>query len=285
MRTANMLRKAISNALYATASFAAQSYVAGRSCGDAMRVCRRLSRSGWKFTICAWDSPGDSKEGVFRAYQEGLSEILITDLDVYLSIKAPSLGYDRELIVALVEQAANKGTRVHFDSLDLDSADRTLDLAAELAGQFPNIGITIPSRWGRSIEDARRFAKLPVAIRLVKGQWADPALDSARIDGNFLEIADILRGRNHPVGVASHDAALAALAIEKLSESSTPCELEQLYGLPYRTALTRTAVPLRVYVPYGSAYLPYAVSMLRKRPVVLWWLIRDAAFSLLWIAE
>ena len=38
-------------------------------------------------------------------------------------------------------------------------------------------------------------------------------------------------------------------------------------------------IGVRVYVPYGAAYMPYALSQIRRQPRVLWWLVRDAVAS------
>jgi hypothetical protein len=38
-------------------------------------------------------------------------------------------------------------------------------------------------------------------------------------------------------------------------------------------------VPVRVYVPFGVGYLPYALREIRRRPESLWWLARDAALG------
>jgi proline dehydrogenase len=55
--------------------------------------------------------------------------------------------------------------------------------------------------------------------------------------------------------------------------------LEILYGLPAQRqiALARElGVAVRMYLPYGSAYLPYCLGQLRRRPRLAWWLLRDA---------
>jgi proline dehydrogenase len=84
------------------------------------------------------------------------------------------------------------------------------------------------------------------------------------------------------VSVASHDGALAGEALRRLQSAGTRCDLELLYGLPMRASLRvarRLGVPVRVYIPYGAAYLPYAVSRLRKSPRIAWWLLRDLVAS------
>ena len=63
-----------------------------------------------------------------------------------------------------------------------------------------------------------------------------------------------------------------------LLAAGTPCELEQLRGLPgRRTAAVaqRLGVPVRVYVPFGPGWWPYAVDKALARPHLLAWTLRD----------
>ena len=41
-----------------------------------------------------------------------------------------------------------------------------------------------------------------------------------------------------------------------------------------------TGIPIRVYVPFGAAWMPYALSQLRQRPGRLWWMAKDALAAL-----
>jgi proline dehydrogenase len=94
-----------------------------------------------------------------------------------------------------------------------------------------------------------------------------------------MKVVKRLAGRAPHVAIASHDAPLACDAIQYLRAAGTTCELELLYGLPQRASLAlaeRENVPVRVYVPYGKAYLPYCLSQARRHPRLLWWLMRDA---------
>jgi proline dehydrogenase len=71
-------------------------------------------------------------------------------------------------------------------------------------------------------------------------------------------------------------------AVGRLIAAGTDCEVELLYGLPLKpaTAAARSlGVPVRVYVPYGRSWLPYAMREARTNPRTLWWLARDAALG------
>jgi hypothetical protein len=39
------------------------------------------------------------------------------------------------------------------------------------------------------------------------------------------------------------------------------------------------AVPVRIYVPYGAGYLPYAISQIWRKPQIVWWLAKDVVAS------
>src|SRR5439155_1733439 len=132
--------------------------------------------------------------------------------------------------------------------------------------------------WCRSLSDVDQAVALGVRVRVVKGQWPDPAGSDPDVQRNFLAIVESLAGRASRVGVATHDPQLARAALAHLCATGTACELELLYGLPARTPLeiARAAgVPVRFYVPYGHAWLPYGLSQVRRHPRVLWWTMRD----------
>ncbi len=178
------------------------------------------------------------------------------------------------------------GRRLHFDSLAPETAERTQQMIDELLADVPglDVGCTLPGRWRRSVEDAHWAARSDLFVRVVKGQWADPDDPDRDPQAGYLEVINQLAGRARRVAVATHDVALAAEALRRLRAARTPCELELLHGLPMRPSIQQArelGVGVRVYVPYGETYLPYALSQVRRRPRVLWWLVKDALASLL----
>jgi proline dehydrogenase len=267
----------ISRILYLAARKMAPAYIAGPRVEDAIGYCRKINALGWTSTVCPWDGPGDSSETVLASYRQALIAIRKEGLDTVLSIKVPSLDYDAGRVRELAAIAAESGVRIHFDALGPETASASLELLEKTAQHYPNLGYTLPARWKRSAEDARQLADLGVTIRIVKGQWADPVEASIDPAENFFKLAAFLSGKPVRVAVATHDAALARKSLAVVSGSGTPVELEQLFGLPI--CANEVAAPFgigtRVYIPYGHAYLPYAFSEIRKRPVILGWLARD----------
>lgn len=260
-----------------TAKYAAASYIAGSTVQDAIRVCRQVAGRGWSSTICPWDGPTDSPEYVLSTYETALNSISGEGLDCYLSIKAPSIEYDLKCLTKLAEIARDREVRIHFDSLGPETASQSLALLEKALKIYRNFSYTLPSRWRRSIDDAEKIIDLGVTVRIVKGQWPDP--DAPNIDpkSNFLNLVDVLAGRASRVAIATHDSSLARESLTRLRALGTLCELEQLYGLPMRadSVAKPLGIPVRVYVPYGWAYLSYSLWEIRKRPIILVWLLKD----------
>jgi CelD/BcsL family acetyltransferase involved in cellulose biosynthesis len=293
---------------------AARRYIAGNKLGDALRVKEQLAAQGHWTTIGYWDAEGDSARAVADQYLAGLDALVQESPDCYLSIKLPALRFSSELLSEVAERAVGhvykrarptcrlaRGPngpsivghvykraprRIHFDALAPETADRTREMIDELLTAVPGIdlGCTLPGRWRRSPQDARWAVERGLFVRVVKGQWADPQEPGRDPRAGYLEVIDQLAGRARRVAVATHDPDLAADALRRLRAAGTPCDLELLHGLPMRRAIKKArelGVGVRVYVPYGETYLPYALSQIRRRPRILWWLAKDAVASLL----
>lgn len=262
---------------------AAQAYVVGPELEDAVEAASAVGRQGATSTICFWDGQDDTPAQVAAMYLAALRGMARSGLEAYLSIKAPSLGFDAALVARIVGQAGRDGRAVHFDSLGPETADPTFRLIEELHSPQARLGCTLPGRWRRSPRDAEWAASLGLRVRVVKGQWPDTGADLDPRQG-FLAVIDALAGRAREVAVATHDPVLAAGAIRKLRAAGTRCELELLFGLPRRAVLKvgrDLGVPVRYYLPYGHAWLPYALRQARRNPRILWWVLRDA-FAARW---
>ncbi|HUN66685.1 MAG TPA: proline dehydrogenase [Bacteroidota bacterium] len=255
----------------------AASHLAGLHVTDALTVCAAASRRGWTTTLGYWNDPHDTPADAARAYHAALDAILTTPLNSYLSVKVTILQYDYGCISDLLGKAAAQGVRIHFDAMDPSSAEPTFSLLERSLAAHSNLGCTLPSRWRRSLTDADRVAGLGIPVRIVKGQWADPA--DQRIDprAGFISVVQHLAGSRARVAVATHDRPLARRALGILTDSSTACEMEQLSSLPQNCASVAAAlgVPFRIYVPFGHPSLPYDIWQARARAGIIVWALRD----------
>jgi proline dehydrogenase len=255
---------------------AARAYVAGEHLADAISTLDRLNRSGISGTLGFWDGPTDSPRGVADHYLAAVEAL--AGRDAYLSIKPPALGLSSELTGEVAQAAASTGVRLHCDSHGVDVADKTIALAGEILSAGAAVSLTLPGRWQRCLADAQWAIEQGAAVRVVKGQWSDPADPDRDMSAGFLELIDRLAGQAKAVDVATHDVPLALEAIRRLKAAGTPYTWELLHGLPMKAALrlaSEQGIPVRVYVPYGAAYLPYALGKLQCQPRIAWWLLRD----------
>ncbi len=274
----NRIRSLAKAPLYGVARMAARSYIAGDNLNTALEVAGQLRKRGLATTLGYWDAAGESAEQVLAAYAATIDAIAASPPDSYASIKLPSLKFSGDALAQLSERARRWDVRLHFDAMAPDSVDRTWQTIAASLPAGSDLGCTLPARWQRSVADADWAVEHGLAVRIVKGQWPDPDRDVEPIAG-FLAIVERLAGRSRAVAVATHNVALAEKAIQRLQAAGTPVTLELLYGLPSRRQIElakRLNVPVRIYVPYGAAYLPYCLGELKKNPRIAWWLVRDA---------
>jgi proline dehydrogenase len=257
---------------------AAEAYVAGSTVDEALGVARELARQGAANTMAFWDSTSDSPDKVIQMYLQAIRAAAESGLRSYISIKAPSFEFDPSRLYPVLKAAHAHSVKIHFDALAPETVDATFCLIEESLLVHGDIGCTLPGRWSRSLRDAELAIHLGLSVRVVKGQWA--ALDGEEIEpsAGFLNVVRLLAGRARHVSIATHDPSLARRALVILKKAGTPCELELLYGFPREGVLKATRalnVRVRFYVPYGHAWLPYALRQAVRKPQILWWLLRD----------
>jgi proline dehydrogenase len=255
---------------------AASLYTAGPAVGDAQKVCQRLASEGISSTVCYWDVRADQPASILQAYI-GLLNRMPT-ADCYLSIKAPALNFNIDLVKKVLVEARRVNAIVHFDAMGPETVDRTFLLIEHAADIYPRIGCTLPGRWRRSLNDAERAVKMGLRVRVVKGEWAGIGGDETDPREGFLNVVDRLAGRAAHVAVATHNPVLARLSLRRLKNVGTPCELELLYGLPQKPMLgiaRDLGVRARVYVPYGHSGLPYRLKNAFRNPKIIGWFFRD----------
>ena len=279
-----MLKRIVARPLRWVLQTAGRAYVPGERLQDALQIAERLGAQGTPCTIGYFSSAADSPEASARVSRSIVDAVAALQPRGYVSIKAPACGYYPQLIASVVLKAREADVLAHFDSHELHTADATLQCVRQAAALGGRVGLTIPGRWRRSVADAEFACSLGVRVRLVKGEWADPGDRARDRRKGSMEVVECLAGRAREVAIASHDPWLVQQALSRLMAAGTQCELELLYGMPMRqvVALARKfAAPVRVYIPFGIAWRPYAASKVAEDPRILWWLVRDGVDGLL----
>lgn len=251
---------------------------AGPGASAAARRCNLLARDGLAATIGYFQSSRSEPEEIVAANRAVAGLLSDRQGDVYLSVKAPPLRFDPGHLRTIADSAAAAGLALMFDAHAPKDANATLAAVSGFLGEFPGTGFVLPARWRRSPADAADFRDSSARIRVVKGEWADPDGSDADVASSYFGLIESLAGRAGPVAVATHDPGLAERSLTLLLDAGTPCELEQLRGLPSRrtrSVARRLGVPVRVYVPFGPGWWPYALDKALDRPYLPAWTIRD----------
>lgn len=247
---------------------------------DALQTGDRLLGKGYSLTLAYWNRDDDAPNDVMTFYHAVIEEMGKKQGNNYISIKAPAFNYDSSLYRSFLVRARQLGIPIHFDSLGHEAADAMFSLIGENTPEhFTDIGCSLPGRWHRSLEDAERVSSEGMVGRVVKGQWDDPVHPGIDPRAGFLGVVKQLAGKSRIARIATHDPELAKESIEILRNAGTDCEMELLYGLPVGAVLKAVKhmnVPVRIYVPYGHAWIPYALNNARNNPKVLWWLMKDS---------
>lgn len=257
-------------------------HVRGPDAAAVQRQALRRIAAGDRVTIGYFQGAGDGADHIVAANRTVAALLAGHGGAVHLSVKAPPLGFARDRLSAIAEAAGAADMAIMFDAHAPRDADATFRALEDLSRGHVGCGIVLPARWRRSAADAARLRDTDVRLRLVKGEWPDEGGDGGGdgdVTARYLALARGLAGRSAPVGVATHDPALAGAALALLQAGGTPCELEQLRGLPSRRtrAVARAmGVPVRLYLPFGPGWWPYALDKALARPWLPLWVVRDA---------
>ena len=254
-------------------------YTAGPEIEDALVVCEQLAAQGTPSVISYWNSLLDSPAYVLNSCLRIIQHIPRLRSGCYLSIKAPALGFDAELLKEIVRKAERTNTCVHFDAMGPETVDRTFALIEGIRRIYPNIGYTLPARWRRSVEDTDRIVEMGLSVRLVKGQWSGLNGDETDPGEGFVRLTERLieKGSRH-IAIATHNQNVARSTLARLQQSGTPHELELLHGMPEREMLRiarQHDVVTRFYVPYGHTGMPYRLKEVARDPRIAMWFMRD----------
>jgi len=221
-------------------------------------------------------------------------------LDVHVSIDPTAIGYMRDdalgagnarRIADRARQAAGGGRDwVVLDMEDSAIRDRTCALHRTLLAAGLPIGLTLQARRRRTPEDLAWAIGQRTSLRLVKGAFPERALDHpgrAAIDHAYLDSASIMlspvaREAGFLPVFGTHDDRLAgaimALARER-GWAPDAFEFEMLYGVrpDWQLALRRLGYNVRVYLPFGADWWPYAIRRVGENPRNAWLLARSLA--------
>lgn len=192
-------------------------------------------------------------------------------------------------IAAAARQAAGGGRDwVVLDMEDAGMRERTCALHTELLRAGLPVGLTLQARRRRTPVDLAWPAGQRTSLRLVKGAFPERALDHAgraNVDRAYLDAAAIMllpqaRAAGFLPVFGTHDDRLAGTIMALAREQGwgpDDFEFEMLYGVrpDWQLALRRLGYTVRVYLPFGADWGPYAARRVGENPRNAWLLARS----------
>ncbi len=273
----------------------ASRYVAGEDLTTAIEVVRTLNARGYEATLDVLGEHAKDTAVADRTVEEYLNvlaRIREQSLRSNISLKLTHLGLhlDRDAttqrLIRIAEQARDQGNFVRIDMEDSSVTDVTLAIYRELRARDLPVGAVLQAYLRRTVEDAENLARLGANVRLCKGIYREPRTiafhDREEVRASFLRAAEaLLTSGDAYVAFATHDRPLVERCLALVSRLGVPSrrfEFQALLGVPVEDLLDRLVAQgfrVRVYVPFGVDWYPYASRRLRENPQVASYVLKQ----------
>ncbi len=260
----------------------AKKYIAGAHLPDAVTVIRKLNTQGVLATLdILGEAVTNKKESVRvkEGYLKTLDAINKNHLESNISIKPTHfmLTSDPEFcfqqISELLARAQKYNNFVRIDMENSGTTDATLALYKRLHQTYTNVGIVVQANLRRTLTDIQSSELKDTNYRLCKGVYKEANTvafnDPALTRKNFLTIVKYFFEHGNYVAIATHDDTLVqeicALA-QQYNVARDKFEFQTLYGVreDLRDKMVQEGYTVRVYVPYGKNWYPYAMRRLQE---------------------
>ena len=292
-RSAGVTRFVQSSALM---SSLARRYVAGGTFRDGVaRAEGLLHDSGIRSSLYFLGEYVDDRQKIEDAVVNKIAvagQLAEAGLDVHVSVDPTQIGasIDPNLLLDNADRiGAHFAATAHISSalrclmIDMEDhtvVDQTIAVHDRLQARGVPVGITLQAYLRRTEADLCRFVSGPSRVRLVKGAFVgtnDTAFTSqAEIKANYRRLIDLMfspearRNGFYPI-VATHDDRLHAYARNKAAEAGWQpgeYEFEMLLGVRGDIAekLAAAGEVVRLYVPFGRDWWPYAIRRIGENP-------------------
>jgi proline dehydrogenase len=260
----------------------ARRFVAGERPQDAVRVGERLHAKGIKATFDKLGEDVLDAQAARRATDASreLLRLIPPGIERNISIKMSSMGQEisRDLclenVSTILDVAREVGGFVRLDMEGSKLTQDTIEIFHVLRARYDNVGIVLQAALHRTPDDVKEAIRRKDRVRLCKGAYKEPpsvALqDMAEIRTRFKALAhELLESGSFPA-VATHDEELVRDTIAHARAkgiAASRFEFQMLYGLRKSrwSELVAEGWGVRIYVPFGTHWIPYFYRRLRER--------------------
>ncbi|MBI2341966.1 MAG: proline dehydrogenase family protein [Deltaproteobacteria bacterium] len=271
----------------------AKRFIAGQTLGEALPVVEQLHRDGFATTL---DILGESVTNPAEArnmaddYCNVIRMLREKNLDANMSLKLTQLGLDIsndlcfDNVAKILIEAGKNGGFIRVDMEGSAYTQRTLDMVKRWHNIYPNVGTVLQAMLKRTPKDVENLLEEKVGIRLCKGAYKEPHNvafpDKRDVDRQYEILMDRLIGSGIYHGIATHDEKMINKAKEFAANygiGKDKFEFQMLLGIrrDLQRQLLKDGWRVRIYVPYGSAWLPYTLRRIRERKENLWFVVKN----------
>ncbi len=274
-------------------TFLARRFVAGEKVEDAIKAVRKLNSDGITATIDILGENVRNKDEAIRAADEYVSLLEVikqTGVDSGVSLKLTQMGLDisPEFCAENVERILRKAKETNnFVRIDMEGSpytQKTLDIFQTLSNGYKNVGCVIQAYLFRSKDDITGLNKMKAQVRLCKGAYKEPktiAFKNKRdVNKSFVELTEMLLTDGNYPAIATHDQKIIDTTKEFARQDGIDrdrFEFQMLYGIRRKSQkqLANQGYNMRVYVPYGTHWLPYFIRRLRERKENVFFVLKN----------
>ena len=259
----------------------AKRFIAGEDRATALKNIKSLYDQGFLCTVDVLGESVHTEDQAIAAKSEYLA--LLKDIETFrrpvdISAKVSALGMDISFDLCkkntedLID--AVRHHTIRFDMEGSGLTEQTMKLGLELQKTHKNLGVVLQAYLRRTDQDVQSVIEQGVSTRLCKGAYKEPdaiayqSMDAIR--ENFLKQAFRLLKEGNLPAIATHDEVLIEKIIEFIEREKISADsfyFELLYGVrrDIQKALLDKGYQVRLYVPYGKAWLPYTLRRLAER--------------------
>ncbi|MBI2343921.1 MAG: proline dehydrogenase family protein [Deltaproteobacteria bacterium] len=211
-------------------------------------------------------------------------------LSCTIAVKLTQLGLDidqhlaQENLICLAAEAKRLGGFVEVDMEGSAYTRATLEVVTRTHQHIPTVGVALQAMLRRSAGDLTALLAERIRVRLVKGAYKeDREIAYQRREDvceAFLRLAEMLLRDGAMPAIGTHDEALIGRVkqlAEQYGRSRDDFEFQLLYGVrpSVQQTLRDDGWRVRLYLPYGNAWMPYVMRRLRERKENVWFVVKN----------
>jgi proline dehydrogenase len=290
----------------ATMSELSRRFVGGKDVAQAVEQSRALQSQGRKaslFYLGEYVEDASVIDQTVAALKATASSLADSNLDVFICVDPTQIGHQIDAAlcrrhafeisreIKQVTQGADGATR-NFLMLDMEDSSitqATISLYEALVDAGLPAALTLQAYLFRTKGDLHKIVVQGGTVRLVKGAFAEgkdvALIHRSAIDASFMNLAALMlsdearRNGFYPI-FATHDDGLIDRIIAMADRGAWPkeaYEFEMLYGVrsDLQAKLVQRGEQVRLYVPFGTDWWPYAVRRVGESPKNARFLLRS----------